>query len=489
MGGADGAPLVNTDPIDSGSGVAVDASGNVYVTGQFGGHANFGPSITLTSTGSGDAFVTKLDANGNFLWAKSWGGANTLDFGTGIAVDAAGNVLSVGFTATIYSNGWIANGFEVHKYNPTGTALWTDRINDTGGIAESVATDTAGNVYLGGSFAGTVDFNPNASKKNSVSGSTLNGAAVANAGQGINAFVLKLTSTGTFGWVDGFIPQTKNSPNASADVSDLVVDGAGDVFVGGGYGGQVTFNSNSSGVSNLPNVSASDGFVAKLTPGGALAWATPLGGAPVHSVALDTSGAVYATGAFNQIFTPGYGIPAVTGNGKPNLFATKLTAAGAVNWAVTLGGTGLDMGNGIAVDAAGNVYLCGIFSGTVNFNPDPLNPYDQTTGAAYEMFLLELSQSGPLPAAIKVPPAARAPTQPLLPGPTQPILQPPQTTDLDLPSAANVAVFAGEAPGVPTGSAAEDWFFANLTHTGVKQEITNLGAIEFADEFEIMLGS
>jgi hypothetical protein len=125
----------------------------------------------------------------------------------------------------------------------------------------------------------------------------------------------------------------------------------------------------------------------------------------------------------------------------------------------------------------------------VNFNPDPLNPYDLTTGAAYEMFLLELSQSGPLPAATKVPPAARAPTQPLLPGPRQPILQPPQTTDLDLPSAAKVAVFVGEAPDVPTGSAAEDWFFANLTHAGVKQEITNLGAIEFADEFEIMLGS
>ena len=70
----------------------------------------------------------------------------------------------------------------------------------------------------------------------------------------------------------------------------------------------------------LPNLSASDGYVAKLTPTGSLAWATPLGGATVWGLIVDTSGSDYATGTFYQVFTPGFGLPAVTTQGSNDVF-------------------------------------------------------------------------------------------------------------------------------------------------------------------------
>ncbi|MDE0837929.1 MAG: SBBP repeat-containing protein, partial [Kiritimatiellae bacterium] len=86
-------------PDASGLGIAVDASGNVYATGGFRGIVDFDPgpgTFNLTSSGGFDIFVQKLDASGNFLWAKGMGGFANSDYGTAIAVDASGNVYTTG---------------------------------------------------------------------------------------------------------------------------------------------------------------------------------------------------------------------------------------------------------------------------------------------------------------------------------------------------------------------------------------------------------
>src|SRR5674476_671097 len=78
--------------------IAVDASGNVYTTGYFLGTVDFDPgagTYNLTSAGGYDIFISKLDASGNFVWAKNMGGASD-DRGTSIAVDASGNVYTTG---------------------------------------------------------------------------------------------------------------------------------------------------------------------------------------------------------------------------------------------------------------------------------------------------------------------------------------------------------------------------------------------------------
>ena len=182
---------------------------------------------------------------------------------------------------------------------------------------------------------------------------------------------------------------------SSVSPTDLALDAAGNIIVGGRYLGQVDFNPSTSVDTRLPNFATftTDGFVARLSPTGSLQWATPLGCAPVESLAVDTTGAVYATGSFYEPFVPGFGLPTVTSQGQTDVFVTKLTTTGAVDWAVTFGGTGTDDANGIAVDAAGNIYLAGYYySTTVDFDPDPLGTHTLTNPSGSNMFSLKLRQ-------------------------------------------------------------------------------------------------
>jgi hypothetical protein len=370
---------------DEGCDVVVDGSGSVYVTGTFLGQADFGP-ITLNAAGLSDGFVAKLDSNGSFLWAKSWGGANA-ENGTGIAVDHAGNVVSVGDDLASITGGYTYNGFEIHSYSPTGAAMWTKSIAGWEARASSVGTDKAGNVYLCGTFEGTVDFNPDPRKTNYVTGS----------GNSMNGYVLELTGSGAFGWVSPFVAKTAQSPGAYVVPQDLALDPTGNIIIGGQYKGQADFNPDPKIDYRLPNIGVNyDGFVAKLSPTGALAWATPLGGASEVSVAVDAAGSVYGTGQFggsNGPFTPGFGLPPVTGNSSTlSTFVAGLSAAGSVNWALTFGGTSSTLGDAIAVDAAGTVYVAGNFWGTVDFDPNNPGTHVLTNPAYSDMFLLKLKQ-------------------------------------------------------------------------------------------------
>jgi hypothetical protein len=146
---------------DWGDGMAVDSAGNVYTTGFFEGTVDFDPGagvFNLTSAGGYDIFVSKLDSTGNFVWAKCMGGTNG-DYGTGIAVDSAGNVYTTGdFTGTadfdpgaVVFNLTSAGGYDifVSKLDSTGNALWAKRMGGTGDdYGTGIAVDSAGNVHM-----------------------------------------------------------------------------------------------------------------------------------------------------------------------------------------------------------------------------------------------------------------------------------------------------------------------------------------------------
>jgi hypothetical protein len=362
---------------EKGEAVSLDGAGNVLVAGLFYEQADFGP-ITVTSAGSSDAFIAKLDTSGNVLWAKGRGGTGQ-EYNSEIATDAAGNVVWAGRTGT--------TGFEVRKYSPTGSAVWSKAIVNTGGAAGGVATDASGNVFVCGAFNGTVDFNPDPKKTAYVTGAT--------AASGVNGYVLKLTAAGVFGWVAPFVAKTAQSPDARVDFKDIAVDSAGSVIVGGRFRGQVDFNPSASVDTRLPYTGdpVGDGVVVKLSSGGALTWATPLGGGRLNAVAVDASGAVHATGNFGTTFTPGFGLPALTNNDGPDVFVTKLSASGAVLWASAFGGTLAVDAFGIAVDASGTIHLAGQYYGTVDFDPDSLTTHERTNPDYLDLFLLKLRQS------------------------------------------------------------------------------------------------
>lgn len=147
---------------DIGNGIAVDNSGNVVVTGEFAGTAVFGSSSLSSMNGSVDVFTTKLSAGGNFQWAKK-GSAHLNDRGIDVTCDATGNIYITGqFSDTItfdqvHLNNML-NAIFVVKYDAAGNEQWFRKIGAGAmNIANSITSDGT-SIYLAGDFQGTITF-------------------------------------------------------------------------------------------------------------------------------------------------------------------------------------------------------------------------------------------------------------------------------------------------------------------------------------------
>lgn len=392
---------------DAGYDVAVDASGNVLVTGTFSGTVDFGGG-PLVSAGNADIFVAKYNPNGVHLWSQRFGGAN-VDNGIAIAVDASGNVLVTGlFSSTVDFGGTplvSAGGNDIFlaKYNASGVHQWSKQFGSTGlDVGNAVAVDGSGNVLVTGQFTGTVDFGggPLVSAGNTdlivarysstgihqwskQMGSTNSdiGIGVAADGSGnvlvtglfyltvdfgggplvsagsSDIFVAKYNSGGAHQWSKRF--GSGNSDLGSA----IVADGSGNVLVTGQFSGTVDF-----GGGPLVGVGNGEVFVAKYNSSGAHQWSQRFGGPSSEfgdGIAVDGSGSVFVTGTFAS--TVDFGGGPLTGAGTNEIFLAKYSSSGAHQWSQRFGNTSTDDGNGVATDAAGNVFMTGSFSGIVDF--------------------------------------------------------------------------------------------------------------------------
>ena len=312
---------------DDATGVAVDASGNVYTTGTFRSTVDFDPGAgtsNLTAV-QPDVFVSKLDSSGNFVWAKSFGG-NSTDNGNAIAIDAAGNVYTTGYfyvtadfdpgagTSNLTSTG-LQDVF-VSKLDSSGNFVWAKSFGGTNtDIGNAIAVDAAGNVYTTGYFHETVDFDPG------IGTSDLTSAG------GMDGFVSKLDSSGNFVWGKSFGGTNTEFGRAVA------VDAAGNVYTTGPFGETADFDPGA-GTSNLTSAGVADGFVSKLDSPGNFVWAKRLGGTNVQmpkAVAVDAAGNVYTAGDFQGTtdFDPGAGTSNLTSAGLYDVFVSKLDSEGA----------------------------------------------------------------------------------------------------------------------------------------------------------------
>ncbi|HOL33357.1 MAG TPA: SBBP repeat-containing protein, partial [Candidatus Syntrophosphaera thermopropionivorans] len=212
---------------DSGHSIAVDASGNSYVTGGFEGTAIFG-STTLESSGSQDIFVTKLDNRGNWLWAKKAGGTDS-DYGYGIAVDASGNSYVIGCfysaTATFGSTTLTGNGYNnifVAKLDSSGNWLWAKNAKESPyDYGHGIDVDASGNSYVTGYFYNSVTF----------------GSTTLTSSGGADIFVAKLDSSGNWLWAN-------NAGGTSDECGNgIAVDDSGNSYVTGYFYDSATFSS------------------------------------------------------------------------------------------------------------------------------------------------------------------------------------------------------------------------------------------------------
>ncbi|MDR3611398.1 MAG: SBBP repeat-containing protein [Ignavibacteriaceae bacterium] len=338
-----------------GNAVTSDAYGNSYSIGTFTGTTLF-DTIKLTSYGSNDIYIAKYDPNGNCLWAKQAGGLY-LDIGYGISVDRNGNSIITGTCSgsvvfgTVHLSGAGFNGSDafVAKYDPDGNCLWAKNM---GGMVDDygngIAIDTTGNSYVTGYFTATATF----------------GSIQLTALGNTDIFIAKFDPDGNYLWV-------KQAGGTKTDKGfGISVDPAGNCYTTGYYSYYPKFDS------LQINTSTSGGYVAKYDPNGNCKWVQTVGNLNQNyrnSISIDPKGNCYVTGDFANTQT--IGTFSLTSLGLMDVFIAKFDSNGNCLWATQAGGTTDDIGYGISVDTSGNSYVTGSFSGTASFGSSQLTTY------------------------------------------------------------------------------------------------------------------
>jgi hypothetical protein len=394
--------------------VTVDGSDNVYVTGAFTGMpTDFDPGTGVenhSSAGGQDVFVSKFDTSGNFIWAKTWGGASP-DSGTSISFDPSGNIYIAGyFTGTIDFDPGAgvdnrtpvgADDIFVSKLDSSGNYLWAKTwggpLSDYGWPqiwigGPSVAVDNSGNAFVTGQFQGTADFNPDAGVDSHVS----NGL--------YDIFISKFDSSGAFQWA-----KTWGSPNTVYGDFGLsaAVDGSGNVYCGGIFtGGHVTdwdyidFDPGP-GVENHKTNGYQDLYLSKFDTNGNFVWARTWGSwgsEEFGTISYDPTGAILISGAFVSTvdFDPGPGVDNHSSVDNIDAFVSKIDLDGNFAWARTWGGPIYDEGFSVASDDAGDVFVTGFYCGPTDFDPSTDVDMHQPIGPSisYDVYLLKLLSNG-----------------------------------------------------------------------------------------------
>lgn len=370
---------------------ALDSQGNVIIIGFFQDTVDFDPGVNvfnLVSNGSSDAFILKLANNGNFLWAKSFGGEYN---------DVIGNV-----TTDIYDNIYISGGvsgstsmitdtvdidpgpgvYEIITTNDYGSGFFEKLDSDgnlifANNLGGQALVDSEGNIYLGGRFKGTFDFDP-----------SMDGVVQATSNGWNDVFIEKLDPQGNFLWVKTF------GTNNSDSFLDFVLDSDEEnLFITGYFEGTMDIDPGpnsfiiSSGYSSVFNL--------KLDSSGNFIWANHFVGQDHNEYArmtIDSENSIYITGVFYSSvdFDPDQISEYIlTSSGWGDIFICKLDSTGAFVWAKQIGGEAWKGADEITFDSDDNIIATGGFMQTIDFDPGD-NVYELANGnLSYFMLKVE----------------------------------------------------------------------------------------------------
>lgn len=178
----------------------------------------------------------------------------------------------------------------------------------------------------------------------------------------------------------------------------IAVDAGGNTLLTGSFTDNFEFGAGS-GIT-LTSGGGTDIFIAKVGPDGTLAWASGIGGAwndSGNDIATDAQGNIYVTGTFRGAsvdFDPGPDlVPVSSGSSGNDIFVCKFTPAGTLVWVHAFGGNPADdSGSGITVDDEGNLFMTGVFNGTVDFDSGPDD--HSLTSYLWDAFALSLDSAG-----------------------------------------------------------------------------------------------
>ena len=397
---------------DGASGIAVDLSGNVYVTGDTDSDettfpVKVGPDPTYNGCTlfGGDAFVAKVNAAGTALIYCGFIGGADADEGKDIAVDAGGNAYVVGTTRSTESsfpvkmgpdltcNDLPANGVGdvfVARVNASGTAL--DYCGYIGGAGSDrgygIAVDHKGNAYVTGETTSTQQSFPVTVGPDLTYNSTSALAA--------DAFVARVNAAGTALDYCGYIGGSQNDV-----ANDVAVDAAGNAYVAG-----ATFSDQRSfPVKTGPDLTFNggcDAFVARVNAtGNGLIYCGYIGGTSTEEcfgIAVDVSGNAFVTGwtvSSETTFPVTVGPDLTFNGGGYDAYVAKVNASGTgLVYCGYVGGSGDDFGEGLAVDISGNVYVAGETNSDERTFPVTAGPDLTFNGGGYDAYVAKVNASG-----------------------------------------------------------------------------------------------
>jgi len=421
--------------------VALDDSGNVYVTGVFQGNVDFDPGIGVFYMNSnlsyGDIFISKFDSAGNFIWAKGIIGSFA-GVATSIVVDTIGSNaiyvtgyfegitdfdpgpgtynltssnggdydifilklnqlgdfewatplatfafdfstdLEIGAAGKLYITGNLGNQIFISKSDSMGNIEWTKSITGNG-VGKSLVVDRFGNgdVYYSGSYNGLCDFDP--------------GTGVFNL-NGNGGFFSSLDSSGNFLF----------AKKIGGDGKTLLIDfnGSKDVYLGGVLTGTQDFDPDTS-VFNLSSVGLNDICISKITISGNLVWASSLGGPNLDEIisgdfVRSGNNKIIYVGDFHGTvdFDPGPAIRNLTAAyaaGYGDGFMLEIDTSGSFAWAKSIGGSRDDFAYDIALDDLEKIYVVGYFySSSISFGQDTIYNAGPPWSPTSDMFIAKL---------------------------------------------------------------------------------------------------
>jgi hypothetical protein len=380
-----------------GNDIAVDASGNAYVTGST-QSLNFPMVNSLQPNfgGGQDAFVTKISADGSMLVYSTYLGGSASEDGFGIAVDTLGNAYVTGDTNSlnfptvnplqpaikVNANGVFYEDAFVAKISADGSTLLYSTY--LGGSSRDngadIAVDRSGNAYVTGGVT-SEDF-------------LIENALQPVYGGVADAFVTKISADGSALIYSTYLGGS-SSENPEIGAGGIAVDDLGNAYV---TGFTQSTNFPRANALQITNAGYYDAFVTKLnSTGSVLLYSTYLGGNGYdtgNAIAVDTSGNAYVTGLGTSANFPTLNALQPTLGGGQDAFVTKLNSTGsALVYSTYLGGSSDDEGNGIAVTNTGSAYVTGR-TDSRNFpvkNADQLQLFKR---AVDEAFVTKLSPTG-----------------------------------------------------------------------------------------------
>ncbi len=330
--------------------ICCDQDGNVYIAGKFEETANFG-SYTLSSNGSANLFIAKLESNGNWQWAISAGNSGTTKcYAINSCVD--GNIVATGYfteepffgsTELVCESG--SNLF-VAKLDPSGNWIWASQSDGTspthGHCGKSICSNSSGDIFLTGYVSGNGNF----------------GSTYLASNPGIDMFIAKLDINGNWIWAinaGDFYPT--NGVN-------IIANNEGESYTIGNFRGSVNFGNTLLSTSSYND---DDIFISKIDNSGNWMWSRSAGG--IYNdygagICINENNNINIGGTFRN--DASFGPFTFTASGQ-DLFLAELDAEGNWIYAIQAGGTNYELMANLTIDHSNNLFVAGTFIQNITF--------------------------------------------------------------------------------------------------------------------------